>query len=107
MNNHGRVKNKTEPVIWGDSIVGFGAYHYKYESGREGDWFITGFYPRKQNISIYIMTGFDKHEELISKLSKYKTGKSCLYVKRLDDVNINLLEKLIRQSFNYMKKTYS
>ncbi len=73
-----------EPVMWGDSIVGYGSYHYKYASGREGDWFVTGFSPRKQNLTLYIMSGFEKYDELMGKLGKYKTGKSCLYINKLD-----------------------
>ncbi len=72
-----------EPVIWGSSIIGFGSYHYKYDSGREGDMMLTGFSPRKQNLSLYIMAGFTKYEKLMQKFGKYKTGKSCLYIKRL------------------------
>ena len=71
-----------EPVMWGTSIIGFDTYHYKYESGREGDFFKVGFSPRKQNLTIYIMPGFKRYEELLSKLGKHSTGKSCLYIKR-------------------------
>lgn len=94
------------PKMWGDSIVGFGSYHYKYESGREGDWFLTGFSPRKQNFSIYIMAGFSNYENLMEKLGSYKTGKSCLYVKRLNDIDLNVLTELIRESVQYMKEKY-
>ena len=86
------------PKMWGGSIVGFGDYHYKYESGREGDWFLTGFSPRKQALSLYIMSGFEGHAALLAELGKFKTGKSCLYVKRLDDVDLKVLETLIRKS---------
>lgn len=95
-----------KPKMWGPSIVGFGDYHYKYESGREGDFFITGFSPRKQNLTIYIMPGFDKYEDLLLKLGKYKTSVSCLYIKRLSDIDINILEKMIKESYSYMKKNY-
>ena len=95
---------KKEPQMWGPSIIGFGSYHYKYESGREGDWFITGFSPRKQNLSLYIMSGFGKYNEILSQLGKHKTGKSCLYINKLDDVDLKVLEKLIRESVNYMSK---
>lgn len=95
-----------EPRMWGTSIVGFGTYHYKYESGREGDFFITGFSPRKQNLTLYIMSGFSKYDDLMSKLGKYKTGKSCLYIKSLDDIDIKVLKKLIKESVKYMKKVY-
>ncbi len=74
---------KCKPKMWGSSMVEFGSYHYKYESGREGDWFITGFSPRKQNLTLYVMAGFEGYAELMKKLGKHKTGKSCLYVKRL------------------------
>lgn len=94
---------KVEPQMWGESIVGFGNYHYKYESGREGDWFITGFSPRKQNLTLYMMTGFDDYESLLKKLGKHKTGKSCLYIHKLDDVDINVLKELITKSY----KTFS
>ncbi|MEL6823973.1 MAG: DUF1801 domain-containing protein [Calditrichota bacterium] len=92
-----------EPKMWGNSIIGFGSYHYKYDSGREGDWFQTGFSPRKQNMTLYIMTGFDRYEELLAKLGKYKTGKSCLYIKKLEDVDPVVLRELITQSVAYVK----
>jgi len=98
---------KKEPKMWGPSIVGFGKYHYKYESGREGDFFISGFSPRKQNLTIYIMPGFKKYEELMKKLGKYKTGKSCLYIKRLEDVDMKILKELVSSSFKYMKEKYN
>jgi Domain of unknown function (DU1801) len=93
-----------EPNMWGDSIVGFGSYHYKYASGREGDWFLTGFSPRKQNLTLYIMPGFERYETLLSKLGKHSTGKSCLYVKKLEDVDLGVLKELIEQSVEYMAK---
>ena len=94
------------PEIWGDSIVGFGSYHYKYESGREGDWFLTGFSPRKKQLSLYIMSGFSRYEELLGQLGKHKTGKSCLYIKRLADVDPSVLQKLISESVAYMREKY-
>jgi hypothetical protein len=96
---------KAEPVMWGTSIVGFGRYHYKYASGREGDWPLVGFSPRKQNLTLYIMSGFDGYDELMKKLGKYKTGKSCLYLKSLDDVHVATLKKLIRLSVEHMRET--
>lgn len=87
-----------KPVMWGDSIVGFGSRHYKYATGREGDWFITGFSPRKQNLTIYIEDRIDQHEKLLAKLGKYKTSVSCLYIKKLSDVDMEVLTKLIEQS---------
>lgn len=95
---------REEPKMWGGSMVGFGRYHYKYDSGREGDWFITGFSPRKQNLTLYIMPGFDKYESLMEQLGKHKTGKGCLYIKKLEDVDKKVLKELINQSFQYMKK---
>ena len=92
--------------MWGGSIIGFGNYHYKYDSGREGDWFITGFSPRKQALTLYIMAGFSRYDELPQKLGKYKTGKSCLYVKKLEDINLNVLKELISSSVKYMKEKY-
>jgi hypothetical protein len=94
---------KSEPRMWGPSIVGFGSYHYRYASGREADWMLTGFSPRKQNLTLYIMAGFDGAEELVAKLGKHTTGKSCLYIKRLDDVHLPTLEKLIRGSVRRLK----
>ncbi|MDX1433346.1 MAG: DUF1801 domain-containing protein [Gammaproteobacteria bacterium] len=92
--------------MWGESIVGFGSYHYRYASGREGDWPITGFSPRKQNFAIYIMPGFTKYAALMARLGKFKTGKSCLYVKRLEDVSENVLRRLVRRSVADMRKLY-
>jgi hypothetical protein len=96
---------KSEPKMWGSSIVGFGNYHYKYESGREGDWFLTGFSPRKQNLTLYLRGGFARYDELMKKLGKHKTSKSCLYIKSLADVNLPTLKKLIQESVKYMRKT--
>jgi hypothetical protein len=94
------------PVMWGPSIVGFGSYHYKYESGREGDFFIAGFSPRKAALTIYIMAGFSRYDELMSKLGKYKTGKSCLYVKRLSDIDIDVLKSLVLASVAWVQEKY-
>ncbi len=95
-----------KPVMWGSSIVGYGSYHYKYESGREGDWMLTGFSPRKQNLTIYIMPGFSMFESQLEKLGKHKTSKSCLYIKKLDDVDMDILKTMVIDSVKYMKKTY-
>ncbi|MBN2469658.1 MAG: DUF1801 domain-containing protein [Anaerolineae bacterium] len=92
-----------EPQMWGDSIIGFGSYHYTYASGREGDWFLTGFSPRKQNLTLYIMSGFDAYDELLGKLGKHKTGKSCLYIKRVADIDQDVLRALVKQSVEHMK----
>ena len=94
-------------TLWGSSIVGFGKYHYKYESGREGDWALVGFSPRKQNLVVYIMPGFSEFPALMKKLGKYKTGKSCLYLNKLDDVDEGVLEKLIERSVKVMQKRYN
>ena len=95
---------KAEPKMWGTSIIGFGSYHYKYASGREGDWFVTGFSPRKQNLTLYIMSGFSKYPDLLKKLGKFKTGKSCLYINKIEDIDIPTLKELIKQSVGYLKK---
>jgi len=94
-----------KPEMWGDSIIGFGSYHYKYASGREGDWFVTGFSPRKQNLTLYIMPGFDKYDILLSKLGKHSTGKSCLYIKKIEDVDMDVLKELVKQSVAHMEKS--
>jgi hypothetical protein len=92
--------------MWGTSIVGFGSYHYKYASGREGDSLLVGYSPRKQNMSIYIMNGFSGCDKLLVKLGKHRTGKSCLYIKRLDDVDEVVLKTLIDKSVKYMRSKY-
>ena len=98
---------KEKATMWGESIVGFGEYHYKYPSGQEGDWPITGFSPRKQNISIYIMPGFSKYQNFLAKLGKHKVSKgSCLYIKKLVDIDVKILKKLIKDSVSQMKKQY-
>jgi hypothetical protein len=93
-----------KPKMWGPSIVGFDTYHYKYASGHVGDWPITAFSPRKQDLTVYIMPGFQQYSELMKQLGKHRTGKSCLYIKRLSDVNVPTLKKLIRQSVKAMKQ---
>ena len=92
--------------MWGSGIVGYGEYHYKYASGREGDFMITGFSPRKQSISVYIMPGFASFGGLMKKLGKHKTGKSCLYINRLSDVDEKVLQKLIDDSVKLMRQQY-
>jgi hypothetical protein len=94
-----------EPKMWGASIVGFGNYHYTYASGREGDWFLAGFSPRKQNLTLYIMAGFEQYDSLMNKLGKYKTGKSCLYIKKIEDIDLETLRELVRQSVDHMVKS--
>ena len=93
-----------KPKMWGPSIVGFDTYHYKYASGHEGDWPIAAFSPRKQDLTIYVMPGFRKYKELMQQLGKHRTGKSCLYIKRLSDVHVPTLKKIIRQSVKEMKQ---
>jgi hypothetical protein len=88
----------SKPKMWGPSIVGFGSYHYKYASGREGDWLVTGFSPRKQDLTLYIMMGFEKHGDLMKQLGKHRASKSCLYIKRLSDIHVPTLKKLIKAS---------
>lgn len=90
-------------AMWGTSIVGFGTYHYKYESGREGDFLCVGFSPRKQNITLYILGGFSAYENLLKNLGKFKTGKSCLYIRKLADINIEILKDIVARSYQYIK----
>lgn len=100
------------PKIWGSAIVGYGQYRYKYDSGREGDWIRAGFSPRKAKHSIYLMGGYcdeitgRKNQALLSKLGKYSTGKSCLYINKLADVNLVVLEELVRLNWEAMNKLY-
>jgi len=91
-----------EPKMWGDSIVGFGSYHYRYKSGRQGDWFLAGFSPRKQNLTLYIMSGFDQYDALLEKLGTFKSGKSCLYIKKVEDIDLPTLRELVEQSVEHM-----
>ncbi len=98
---------KKEPALWGDSIVGFGSFHYKSEkSKQEGDWFMTGFSPRKQNLTIYIIPGFAQYGELLKKLGKYKTSVSCLYINKLADVDEKILTELVSISYKDMQEKY-
>lgn len=87
-----------EPKMWGTSIVGFGKYRYKYESGREGEWMVAGFSPRKNDLTVYVMPGLDRYAELLARLGKHKIGKSCLYIKRLNDVDRGALRELMTQA---------
>jgi len=97
----------TEPALWGPSIVGFDTYHYKYASGREGEWPVVGFSPRKQNLTLYIMDGFESYDALLARLGKYKTGKSCLYINKLADVDQDALRELVRQSVDQVRATHT
>ena len=92
--------------LWGPSMVGYGSYDYKYESGREGNWFLCGFSPRAQSLTLFIMSGFGEFVSLMSKLGKYKTGKSCLYIKKLDDIDLAILKQLIDESVKHMRSKY-
>jgi hypothetical protein len=94
------------PKMWGTSIVGFGQYRYRYESGREGDWMLCGFSPRKSNLSLYIMPGLTNYTTLLKKLGKHSTGKSCLYIKTLDDVDLDVLRELIEESVRDMRSKH-
>jgi hypothetical protein len=98
--------SKTEPKIWAGNIVGFGNYHYKYESGHEGDCFVAGFAPRKTAMTLYITAGVARFPRLLAKLGKHKAGKGCLYIKKLDDVDLSVLEDLLGQSVAWTKTTY-
>ena len=95
---------KNEAKMWGDSIVGFGDYHYVGKSGREGDWFLAGLSPRKQNLTLYMLGGWEQHAELLAKLGKHSLGKGCLYIKRLEDVDMSILNKLIAEAVRRAKK---
>lgn len=95
-----------EPAMWGASLVGFGSYHYRYASGREGEWFLCGFSPRKRNITLYIMPGFSAYDGLMGRLGKHKTGKSCLYINKLADVDEGVLRELVEASVAHMRAKY-
>jgi len=93
-----KAATKSDPAMWGTSIVGFGRHQYKYDSGRALEWFVIGFSPRKQDLTLYIMPGVERYPELMKKLGKYKTGRSCLYIKKLEDVDLAALKQLIKKS---------
>lgn len=95
-----------EPKMWGPSIIGFGSYHYKYESGHEGEAPLVGFSPRKAAISLYAFTGLEEHEYLLKELGKFKMGKACIYVKKLSDINQDALKKLIKTTIDYLESKY-
>lgn len=92
-----------KPAMWGNSIVGFGEYHFRYDSGREGQWFLSAFSPRKQNLTLYIMAGFRRYDDLMAQLGKYKTGRSCLYIKKLEDVDWAVLRELVEHSVAHVR----
>ena len=99
-----RTATKTEPKMWGSSIVGFDEYHYVGKSGREGDWLLAGMSPRKQNLTLYVLGGWEYHADLLAKLGKHSLGKGCLYIKRLDDVNLPVLKRLMAEALKRAKK---
>ncbi|MEL6717716.1 MAG: DUF1801 domain-containing protein [Bacteroidota bacterium] len=99
------ITNK-QAAMWGGSIVGFDSYHTVYASGREAHWPIVGFSPRKQNLTLYIMPGFDRYGHLLQKLGKHKVGKACLYIKKMEDIDEAVLKELIQESVNYMRQKY-
>ncbi|PQO47779.1 DUF1801 domain-containing protein [Blastopirellula marina] len=93
-------------VMWGDSLIGFGTYHYKYASGREGDFLVVGFAPRKNKLSIYLTCDIQQHADLLAKLGKHKTGKGCLYVNKLEDIDRDVLEQLIQRGIEEVEAKY-
>ena len=95
-----------EPKMWGPAIIGFGSYHYKYESGHEGDAPLVGFSPRKSEFAIYLTSRFDKREELLKQFGKHKAAKACIYVKKLEDINVEVFKKMITNSIKYYKAKY-
>jgi hypothetical protein len=95
-----------EPKMWGPAIIGFGSYHYKYESGHEGDAPLVGFSPRKSEFAIYLTSQFDKREELLKQFGKHKSAKACIYFKKLEDINIDVFKKMITNSIKYYKVKY-
>ncbi|MBM7551167.1 DUF1801 domain-containing protein [Thalassobacillus pellis] len=95
-----------EAKMWGPSIIGFGSYHYKYESGHEGDAPLVGFSPRKANFSLYFATGDPEREKLLNQLGKHKSGKACVYINKLADVDVEIIKALIRQSVTFLQETY-
>jgi hypothetical protein len=100
-----RDATKLKPVMWG-SMIGFGSYHYQYDSGREGDMFATGFAMRKSGPTIYIMPGYQDYSSILKNLGPHKLGKACLYVKRVEDINLKILQKLIKAGLNDLRKKY-
>lgn len=102
-----REASGEKAAMWGESIVGYGSCHLRYDSGRELDWFLVGFSPRKQNLVLYITPGFTNYDPLMKQLGKHKTGKSCLYIQKLGDVDLDVLKTLIQQSTDHMRKRYT
>ena len=102
-----RKNTGLEPKMWGTAIVGFGSYHYKYESGHEGDAPLTGLASRANAITLYLNSGFDKREELLLEFGKYKTGKACIYIQKLDDIDKDILVRMVKNSIDHTKNKYS
>ena len=98
-----RGVTRIEPRLWGTSIVGFGTYRYKYDTGRSGEWFMTGFSPRKQSLTVYIMPGIERYGPLLAKLGKHRIGRSCLYINRLSDIDVKTLREIVRRSIADLK----
>jgi len=98
---------RKEPKMWGDVIVGYGSYDYKYPTGNTGTWFLTGFSPRKRYLSVYIMAGFDRYDELMKKLGKFKNGKSCLNIAKLEDIDLEVLKELVKRSAKHVEKHHT
>lgn len=103
---HMRQITGKEPKMWGPSIIGFGSYHYKYDSGHEGDAPLCGFSPRKSAISLYVFTGAEKHKHLLEGLGKFTMGKACIYVKKLSDIDLNVMENIINETTEFLKEKY-
>ena len=95
-----------KPVMWGPSIIGYGRYHYKYESGREGEFLMTGFSPRKTALTVYIMPGYQDMSDELSRLGKHKTGRSCLYINKLEDIDMDVLQEIVLNGLEYMRDNY-
>jgi hypothetical protein len=106
LNLMGKI-TQAEPHLWGTSIIGFGEYHYKYKTGREGDWFLTGFAPRKQALTLYLMCDLSHDGLDFTGLGKYKLGKGCLYIKRLSDIDVEVLKRIIQDSIRIIEEKYS
>ena len=102
-----REETGEEPQMWGESMVGFGRYHYQYASGRQGDWPLTAFSPRKANLTLYITDGFDKYGDLLARLGKHKTSVSCLYINKLADVDQDVLRELVQRSVEHTRATHA
>jgi hypothetical protein len=95
-----------QPLVWSSGLIGFGTYHYKSSSGQEGDWFPVGFASRKAALTVYLGVELDSQRELLSGLGRHKTGKGCIYIKRLSDIDAEVLEQLVKEAYAHMKQTY-